>query len=326
MTRATSLVSEWVVNCHVPDWGPGQISVANREYLTIQFEGRDAEFDRRDLHSFLVRADSKQAAEALCKKLAAKTPDQRHSYVAEFATAARRELRAAAIRAVRDERQIRHLVHFTPLENLASIARDGALHSRAWLVRQGREFLPCDEVRRDGDAHINLSVEFPNYRMFYRKRRGLGLDETSWAVLVFDALLLEELECAFVRTNAAARDIDTHDRRLTTAAAFRDLFRPTVRLKDGQRVSRTDLAIPCSYPTDPQSEVLVRQDVSLEYLVHVAVFDRTVLQDPRFPEALVSRARSDHRLFGWREDHEAWSNNVDSEREAWNDDPPFELL
>src|SRR5436190_20996431 len=109
--------------------------------------------------------------------------------------------RRNAIRTYCAARRIDTLVHFTRLENLAGILADGIL-PRATLETASRRVIFNDDIRTDGHKEAAcLSVSFPNYKMFYKYR---SADQTAtWTVLLIQAEVLWELDCAFCWANAS---------------------------------------------------------------------------------------------------------------------------
>ena len=67
-----------------------------------------------------------------------------------------------------EERNIESLFHFTPVDNLENILKYGLLSINN-LNRLGIDYYYNDENRYDDrlDA-ISTSIEFPNYKMFYK--------------------------------------------------------------------------------------------------------------------------------------------------------------
>lgn len=92
-----------------------------------------------------------------------------------------------AVQQLIKDRNIRGLVHFTPMQNVPSILERG-LMPRAQLeqlrARGEVQFTYSDHRRFDGKESNCLSIAFPNGEMFYRKRREHGWP-TRWVVLVF---------------------------------------------------------------------------------------------------------------------------------------------
>jgi hypothetical protein len=236
-----------------------------------------------------------------------------------------------AIRRIITERRVTRVVHFTRLENLASIAADGALHPRSWLEETGRRFTPTDSHRHDGRSSVNLSIEFPNYQMFFSKRKSYDLDERHWAVLVFEPRLLWEVPCAFSPINAASRSISNQRREaLMTESALLALFGPEATTSGGRRIQRDELQIPSSYCTHPQAEVLAQRPIELTYLRSVAVSDAMVATHPDFPDSLRPQVTVVTELFGPRKDYAIWRREPQAEpafpcvgSRSSDDDIPF---
>lgn len=161
------------------------------------------------------------------------------------------------------QKNIKTLVHFTRIENLASILQHGLL-GRETLSYFDSDYFSVfnDEQRIDGcEDAVCLSISFPNYRMFYRYR--LENPEVEWAVLLIKPDVLWELDCAFCITNAASnpvRHIPLNDRR--KPEAMESMFSSDI-------AQREELNIPNNYPTDPQAEVLVLENIPAQYITEV---------------------------------------------------------
>ncbi len=157
------------------------------------------------------------------------------------------------IRRICEQRGIKYLVHFTRMDNLASILKHGLL-GRERLEKMRIPYVYNDEQRIDrcSDA-ICLSISFPNYKMFYVYRK--KLESAKWVVLVLKRDILWELDCAFCQENAASnnvRFIPLEERK--KGSALEDLFTEYDKIHD---VQRSSLGIPPEYTTNPQAEVLV---------------------------------------------------------------------
>jgi hypothetical protein len=158
-----------------------------------------------------------------------------------------------------EQRRIRKLVHFTPLQNVRSIIRYGLIP---------REYLELDVVqmvlgprftdgrRRDGLPHFScLSITSPNYRMFWWKRKSIG---GRWAVVEFDPRVLTRLYFAFAPTNAASGC----ESRPGVPGAERLFALPELR---------RNLGLTSAEPTDPQSEALCDSIVGAKDITAVYV-------------------------------------------------------
>ncbi len=81
--------------------------------------------------------------------------------------------RSDIIQYLENERHVRYLVHFTPVENLKSILVNG-IAPRLYF-EDGEDCVVTDETRLDNHPECScFSISFPNYQMFYRKRVETG--------------------------------------------------------------------------------------------------------------------------------------------------------
>jgi hypothetical protein len=162
--------------------------------------------------------------------------------------------------------------------------------------------------------------------MFYlirkQKEKAEEVKDSQWVVLLLDAKVLWELDCAFCQENAssnAVRHIPLEDRKKTDA--LKDMF-----VEDYHIISRQSLQIPSDYPTNPQAEVLVFDGIPARYINEVHFLTATAL-DQWFSsnQAASSQTFSDGRrylcqqeYFYGRCDYKKWqSAHFD------NDDIPF---
>jgi hypothetical protein len=198
------------------------------------------------------------------------------------------------IRALVRERKIPYLVHFTPKNNLDSILSDGLLSRNALI---GRQFTATDEHRTDGWLDwISLSLSFPNYKMFYPKRNQLQ-EVDGWVVLLIRSDVLWELECKYFLTNAASSEMRAFPEEYwSSCKALKDMF--------GQDEYRK--GIPTWYTTDPQAEVMVKEQIPINFIRKVVVAsEREALSlqpTVRLP------VEADETMFKWREDFMIWKD------------------
>lgn len=208
---------------------------------------------------------------------------------------------ASEIRGECERRGIGTVVHFTDTRNLAGIFRNGLLSVRK-LVRRSVTYFPSNADRRNGwpDA-ICLSVEFPNWQMFYSKQQQEG---RCWAVVGIESRILWELDCAFTPDNSA-RAVFRGSGPSRGTEGFRALF------SDVEGRTRVDLGIPDCYPTHPQSEILCFERIPLEYLKFIHVDSRDLWRRLRHDAVDAPIPMSlEKRYFRPRSDWQHWSKSV----------------
>ena len=203
------------------------------------------------------------------------------------------------------ERQIDRLYHFTQVDNLKNIFRYGLL-PRDELERRRIDSLINDEYRYDNclDA-ICTSIEFPNYKMFYKLRR--ENPDVDWAVLELNAEIICDYQCAFNWTNAGdSASYSIPIKKRMTQSAFENLFED----KDGYP-TREELKIPDWYPTNPQAEVLVFNRIPISYIngVFFENKDKYLKYQEIIPTDIY--ATFNNNLFKWRKDYEFWKGRVE---------------
>lgn len=205
-----------------------------------------------------------------------------------------RDTASTRIKAIADAMRIKHLVHFTRCENVASILERG-LMSVDDLEMDRLEAVRNDALRLDGKlGAVSLSISFPNYKMFYKYR--CESPKTDWAVLLLKPAILWELDCAFYPMNAANHRM----RQLplsgaTCPEALESMFVDS-------EVRRDPRLRPCD-PTDVQAEVMSFQQIDPSYILSVAFEDseskqRWGCRTGRFDTTIEGRGRG---LFGARE-------------------------
>ena len=215
--------------------------------------------------------------------------------------------RASQIQQICTERGITTLVHFTRVENLQSILQQGLL-GRSILEARGQEFLFNDDNRADNNKEaVCLSISFPNYQMFYsireRERVSEGVNSSQWVVLLLNAKLLWELDCAFCQDNAARKtvsDILLEERKKPDAleGMFGDFY----------NIRHQDLSIPQNYPTHPQAEVLVFDTIPVQYIKAIHFWDADAQNQwlPSSTRTDYETSCTDQQYFKPRSDYEVW--------------------
>ncbi|RYH22976.1 MAG: DUF4433 domain-containing protein, partial [Alcaligenaceae bacterium] len=144
------------------------------------------------------------------------------------------------------DRNIDRLFHFTRAENVPGILANGLLPP-SHILRRALQSTSNDANRYDGLDATCLTIEWPNYKMFYPLRCNALLG-TNWAVLQIKHVVLWEKRCCFSVTNAADGSVSGIPvAQRSGLAAFQALF------QDYGGKTRVDLGIPDHFPTNPQA-------------------------------------------------------------------------
>jgi hypothetical protein len=176
-------------------------------------------------------------------------------------------------------RGIQALIHFTPALNLTSIFECGAIISRHQLqllkdtkpeLYLGDYVETNDSVRLDNRPDfINLSIDFPNYRLFnvFKQKHK---DVEDWAVILIKPTCITWMDTLFSVCNAASRSAKNHG-IAGTYASFMNLFSESLSLSNMNR-SWTEVRgdLDSRYPTSVQAEVLVKSRIPINYISSVA--------------------------------------------------------
>ncbi len=175
-------------------------------------------------------------------------------------------------------RGITILTHFTKVENLPSILQHGLI-SRSELELNEHTFSHTDDLRLDGYTDGTcLSISFPNYKMFYPSR--MKDQKIKWAVILLDASVLWEKDCAFFPSNAACSEYRLHPiETFKTINAFNRLFEEqekqviTCSISGAVKIRETS-KLPVSYPTNPQAEVICFDTIAPSYIRKIFFEDK----------------------------------------------------
>ena len=231
--------------------------------------------------------------------------------------------RQSRIQQICQRRGITTLCHFTRIEKLQSILHEGLLDHQSLLKRHGQQFVPNDRKRLDGHKEaICLSISFPNYQLFSKfswSDNESQPDYSGWIVLLLDAKVLWELDCAFCQENAASnavRYISLEERKKPNA--LKGLFVDVCRDTKGNIYQRQSLQIPDDYPTHPQAEVLVFEQIQSDYIKEIHFYDASTLKQWRNSNPWINPEKLLHnqQYFQYGRDQIAEQYNLD-------DDIPF---
>lgn len=173
---------------------------------------------------------------------------------------AREKIRRVCDFRARDIRNhgVKFLYHFTKLDNIRSILRNGLLPVEM-LNAFGIDYAGNDDGRFDGQLDTtSISLSFPNWKMFYSLRKQ---DEScKWAVIELSVNMLDENTFECYSTNAAKG-----------SGEFKVYY--------GCEMfgNSTD-----EFPEDPQAELLVKGRIDPKYITKIYVNDsesRDILRD-----------------------------------------------
>lgn len=190
--------------------------------------------------------------------------------------------RQIAIKKIAVSRDIKYLVHFTPIENLESILSNGIL-SRDNLKE--KDYKRTDNDRIDGKMDmISTSITFPNYKMFYKKRN--FVQSKGWCVIKISSSVLWECECYFYPSNASSnKSKELKNNRYPEHLEM--MF-----YEDGRSFLTKN-----NQTTDVQAEVMVRGKIPAKYIECICI-ERQINNIPKINRPIVI----DGKLFGVRSD------------------------
>ncbi len=172
---------------------------------------------------------------------------------------------AQTIQAFIRERNIKRLVHFTRVENLASIVLNGLVPVEQ-TEKSGLNPVINDVHRLDGYRNAtSLSISTPNSKMLYRYH--MELPSVPWSVLVLSTDILFEKACAFCRYNAADSRIRSRSLPfLRSIKALQGMFEEA----EGETA---DWWLRPNDSIDEQAEVLVFDVIEPKYIQVIIVAD-----------------------------------------------------
>lgn len=202
-------------------------------------------------------------------------------------------------------RKVQKLVHFTNIENLASILKIGLL-PRMTLEEQNINFVYSDESRIEGRKDcICLSVEYPNNKMLFKKYNTIG----EYVVLVLNAkpILLNDDKKYYLFINAASVPNSLKSDKLTAPIYFENMFQKQVGWGKPDR----DEKLPSFVPTCEQAEILLQGSVDINDIQEVHFRNEkdyndfiNSCKDKELIETFLPKFKINKYYFGKREDVE----------------------
>jgi hypothetical protein len=162
-------------------------------------------------------------------------------------------------------RGVRHLFHFTPLDNLPGILTQGLL-CRSTLHGSAHTAWVVDENRWDKrDDVVSLSIEGFDEQLL--KKRLAKSRHDAWVLLALSPRILWELSCEFCWSNASRKEITGYRGFRGGPWAFQEMFA-------GSDEQRNGLA--ACQPTDPEAEVHVHGGVPADYIDGLVVHSQAL--------------------------------------------------
>lgn len=166
----------------------------------------------------------------------------------------------------------------------------------------GCEYKANDESRHDAQDALCLSIEWPNYKVFYSFRmKQENIDANrKWAVLSLPAKILWEKRCCFNTTNAADSSMSSQ------TFEQRQGIRPFLKMfEDYNLQPRKELGIPPYFTTNPQAEVLCLDAIDKRWIERVYLDDAEAHKKfkDKFPAFDIRYNSSFHR---YRSDWKFW--------------------
>ena len=195
------------------------------------------------------------------------------------------------------KRNIDRLFHFTPVDHLDSILHRGLLVPSACKA-QNVGMKPNDTERHDLQDAICLSVEWPNWQLYWRFH--LLKEDRPWAVLQLNHRVLWDKRVCFNTTNAADNSVRFQSfASRSTVSKFQEMF------DDWGAKKRADLNLPDHYTTNHQAEVLCLDSIEPAYFttIHLDNYEVSKMYKAAYPHANV---RYDGTYFKYRSDWRHW--------------------
>lgn len=201
-----------------------------------------------------------------------------------------------------ERRKITAVLHFTKVENLASIMKYG-LQPLDVLRANNIRSVNNDLGRFDHTQAVCASISFPNYQTFYKFQQADRA--VRWVIIAMHPKILWETDCAFCVRNAAhatQSGIPLNNRK--GEVAFSKMF------DDFGEIKRTSLGIPDNFTTNPQAEVLLLQGAPLTQIfglifpnTHMETEFKAIYDKKRYP-GIWTYAKPN--LFSYRSDWNVW--------------------
>lgn len=157
-----------------------------------------------------------------------------------------------------------------------------------------------DDIRYDDTHYINLSISFPNTFLFSKFREKTKDDITiTWCVLKIDPIFLYVKDTLFSVTNAASNAAKYQYEISGDLNNLEMLFLPELNINTyvGSRLLKRTENLKAKYPTDIQAEVLVKDEIPIEFIKSVCFYNeedmacaKAAMSHLDLPECIVDKS------------------------------------
>lgn len=158
-------------------------------------------------------------------------------------------------------KKIRHLIHFTNIDNVESIMQHGII-PRTTRIQKGIKFKWSDEKRSDEHPERScFSVGWPNELMLYKKQE---YEHMEFAILLIDISVIDKIDSENIYYSAI--------NAATSGASFsKGLYGAESLFKEDKERRREIFHLPDDFPTNIQAEILIRDIIPPEYIREIHV-------------------------------------------------------
>ncbi|WP_294953178.1 DarT ssDNA thymidine ADP-ribosyltransferase family protein [uncultured Eubacterium sp.] len=213
-------------------------------------------------------------------------------------------------------RNVKYLVHFTPIENIDSILKNG-ICSVFNQIRNGINSLRPDKDRFDGLLDfISCSISFPNYKYKYSKEIN---ENIHFAVILLDIELLKTYNSGEILLS-----VENAAKNTPFAKSIDELFSEVAYNRiTGNKSTRKELKINEYDTTNPQSEILIKGYIDKKYIETICLYshDYYELIEKGIQSELFDKRATEYLKY--RLDYKFWKNDSIREGIEWQDDLPF---
>lgn len=237
-------------------FGKGQIVSLQGKYITIDFNGCCKKFVYPySMNVFLFTREEWEKEQKI--KL--------------FYDAKNRDVIIEQIKRIVGFRNIKFLLHFTSIDNLKSILKNGIL-SREEMKKKMIKATVNDELRLDFRPNgISCSISLPNAPLLFKFRK--TYPDRQYVILKLKPDLLWEKQCLFCKENAASNNIHL-DLGAQKPEALEQMFGDYDKMHTRADLEKlyADGFIKQNMPTHNQAEVLVMGKIEPEYITGMYFF------------------------------------------------------